>query len=80
MATTKEPFKKLVRLVGRAFYDCSIGSKKRRGRLGDNSRVNVVVLDALTRFVILFKKIYKNVNSHLYACRKISSGIKKKEF
>ncbi|KMZ74042.1 putative Transcription initiation factor iie, alpha subunit [Zostera marina] len=49
MATTKEPFKKLVRLVGRVFYDCSIGSKKRRGRLGDNSRVNVVVLDALTR-------------------------------
>ncbi|KAI5059981.1 hypothetical protein GOP47_0024401 [Adiantum capillus-veneris] len=52
MATSTEPFRRLVKLVARAFYDDDMnakGANKPKTEKFDNRGIAVVVLDALTR-------------------------------
>ncbi|MCO5599482.1 hypothetical protein L7F22_053586 [Adiantum nelumboides] len=52
MATSTEPFRRLVKLVARAFYDDDVnakGANKPKTEKFDNRGIAVVVLDALTR-------------------------------
>lgn len=52
MSTSIEPFRRLVKLVARAFYDDDVnakGANKQKTEKSDNRGIAVVVLDALTR-------------------------------
>ena len=51
-----EPFRRLVKLVARAFYDEEIpakGPNRSKSDKSDNRGIAVVILDALTRFLKL---------------------------